>query len=132
MLTKEQKAEVEMILGELTDPQRVYVEEFVSNGFKKSQAMKASGHSIVAHGRESICQSPKIRDKIIRVLEAIGLTPEAVIEGLLMEARGELGDSRAADRIKAWEDLGKHLGMFSENRERTEAITVEFKEDWNE
>ena len=49
--------------------------------------------------------------------ESYGLTRRVVVQGLLIEARGEGRDSTSSTRVSAWEKLGKLLKMFEDKPE---------------
>ncbi len=49
--------------------------------------------------------------------ESYGLTRRVVVQGLLIEARGEGKDSTSSTRVSAWEKLGRLLKMFEEKPE---------------
>lgn len=53
-------------------------------------------------------------------------TVEAVAEGLLFEATLFDKSATQGGRLKAWELLGKHLGMFKDRKDEGEPVVVHF------
>ena len=51
-----------------------------------------------------------------RVKEEVGLTVDMVVNGLLKEAQDYAEGSTQSARVSAWAHLGKHLGMFVEQK----------------
>ena len=51
-----------------------------------------------------------------RVKEEVGLTVDMVVQGLLKEAQDDSDGSTQSARVAAWAHLGKHLGMFVEQK----------------
>lgn len=51
-----------------------------------------------------------------RVKEEVGLTVDMVVQGLLKEAQDYAEGSTQSARVSAWAHLGKHLGMFVEQK----------------
>jgi hypothetical protein len=49
------------------------------------------------------------------------------LDGLLREAGRGGKDSSQANRIKAWELIGKHLGMFRDRKDEAEPLAVSFE-----
>ena len=51
-----------------------------------------------------------------RVKEEVGLTVDIVVQGLLKEAQDYAEGSTQSARVSAWAHLGKHLGMFVDQK----------------
>lgn len=54
--------------------------------------------------------------------EAISITPEKIIEKLFHEASMEYGSTNQSARIQALQLIGKHIGMFKEEKEKEKII----------
>lgn len=48
--------------------------------------------------------------------EGVGLTIDMVVQGLLKEAQDYAEGSTQSARVSAWAHLGKHLGMFVDQK----------------
>jgi phage terminase small subunit len=55
--------------------------------------------------------------------DALDLKPEDIIKGLYSEAMYREKGSNHAARVTAWSMLGKHLNMFSEEKQQDEKVT---------
>ena len=80
-------------------------------------------------GASAIASNPKVAAFIKKHMQAAAekaqVTPEYVIERLMIESEGRGPDTSSAARTKATELLGKHLGMFVERTELTGGMTIE-------
>lgn len=102
----------------LSDKETAFVLEFIKdrNG---SRAASEAGYKNPRQMANKLKNKPQIQKALQsfadEVEEKALVTQEQVINGLLSEAKfvGE-GSSHAA-RVSAWEKLGKHLNMFTEN-----------------
>ena len=108
----------------LSEKQRRFVEEYLVD-LNATAAARRAGYS------EKTCRSigaenltkPDIQAAIAEAMskraEQCDLSAEKVVRGLLDEAErfGE-GSSHSA-RVRAWELLGKHLGMFTDRVEHS-------------
>lgn len=54
--------------------------------------------------------------------EAISITPEKIIEKLYHEASMEYGSTNQSARIQALQLIGRHIGMFKEEKEKEKII----------
>ena len=97
---------------------------------KKSatEAAKLAGYSPSYANRQAakLVDKPQIKARIEelqrRVDDQFVVTPAQVRRGIYHEAQN--ADSAAA-RIRAWELLGKDLGMFTDRTEHSGGITIE-------
>lgn len=104
-------------MGDLTDKQRRFVEEYVVD-FNAAGAARRAGYSENSAremGHENLTK-PHITERINERLEKFEheahVTKAMVVSGLLQEAHNADSDSA---RVSAWKELGRHLGMFTDN-----------------
>jgi phage terminase small subunit len=104
----------------LTDKQKRFAEEYLVD-LNATQAAIRAGYS--ARNADKI--GPELLGKT-RVSEAIQsaqqaranrveLTQDAIIHGLWAEAKLQGEGSSPSARVRAWELLGKHLGLFKDH-----------------
>ena len=106
----------------LTNKQQRFVEEYSVDSNATQAAIRAgySQKTAAAIGEENL-RKPDIATALraIRkeVAESLHLTAQHVLEGLYREATaGNTGEPHSA-RVRAYELLGKHMGMFVERQE---------------
>ena len=77
-----------------------------------------------------IRSNPKVDAFISKHMQAAAekalVTPEYVIDRLMIESEGRGPDTNSAARTKATELLGKHLGMFTDKVEHSGGLAIEF------
>lgn len=103
---------------ELTDLEREVAENYLSNGFSRKQAVidsssKAKESSAKAFGHE-IINRPHVAAYIEKRLEETILSTNQILGGI-----SDLAESAELqrDRLKAYELLGKHRKLFTEQSE---------------
>lgn len=101
----------------LTPKQAAFVEEYLvdGNGTRAAIAAGYSKHS----ARTAACDNlmkPYIAEAIAQAQRArserVEFTADDVVRGLISFVEGEQEDALAKDRVRCFELLGKHLGMF--------------------
>lgn len=107
---------------ELTDRQARFCEEYLID-LNATQAAIRAGYSKKT-AREQAAQNLSklnIQEKIAELkaerAKRTEMTQDSVIQELAAVARAEVKGVRAVDKLKAFELLGKHLGMFVERYE---------------
>lgn len=103
----------------LTPKQAAFVREYLVD-LNATQAAERAGYSAATAqqmGAENLSK-PLIREAIeagkAERASRVEMTADDVLRGLLLEARREGEGSSHGARVRAWETLGKHLGMFAE------------------
>lgn len=106
----------------LTARQEAFCREYVID-LNATQAAIRAGYSekgATVRGSELLAIR-KVADRVAELsgvkAERAALDAQTVLEGLLMEARGEGPDTASSARLRAWELVGKHLGMWRESKE---------------
>jgi phage terminase small subunit len=106
--------------GGLTPKQAAFVREYLVDLNAKQAAIRAGyskGASAEVEGSR-LLRNPKVADAIAKAqgkrAEKVELTAEMVINGLLKEATADDGPTCKTARVKAWELMGKHLGMMTD------------------
>jgi phage terminase small subunit len=105
--------------GGLTPKQAAFVREYLVD-LNATQAAIRAGYSKSTAGQigDENLKKPQIADAIAKAqgkrAEKVELTAEMVINGLLKEATADDGPTCKAARVKAWELMGKHLGMMTD------------------
>lgn len=104
-------------MAKLRDKQRRFVEEYLID-FNATQAAIRAGYSkktAEVIGHENL-RKPNIQQAIQSSMAALSekteITREMIVEGLLKEAKFFDDGCTHGARVKAWEVLGKHIGMF--------------------
>lgn len=103
----------------LTPKQQRFVDEYLVD-LNATQAAIRAGYS--ANTARQIGQENLSKPDIAAAVQARSaarqarteVTQDTVVQGLLAEARSVGEDTSQAARVKAWELLGKHVGMFEE------------------
>lgn len=113
--------------SKLTTKQRLFVEAYLANPNATEAARKAGykGNDVTlgAVGAENL-KKPQIAELLAgRVQEAI-ITTDEVLNGV---KRIALNGQREADKLKAYELLGKYLVLWTDKQENSGTQTVIFK-----
>ncbi len=103
----------------LTAKQAAFVREYLVD-LNATQAAERAGYSAATAqqmGAENLSK-PLIREAIeagkAARAQAVEITAETVLRGLLAEATADDGPMCKTGRVKAWELIAKHLGMMTE------------------
>ena len=104
---------------DITEQEKLFAEAFVTNGFKRREAVKEAGFktdNIQAKGA-ALLSRPVVAEYITKLVEGkrknFYINELDIIEGLYEEAKltkAEGGTQQG--RIQAWTAIGKHYGMF--------------------
>ena len=109
-------------MDKLTDKQAAFVREYVVD-WNATAAAKRAGYSVKTSysvGQENLRKpviARAINDEIQLLASRVHVTQEVVVYSLLAMARDE--SVPPVSRIRAWELVGKHLGMFADKAEVT-------------
>lgn len=106
-----------MARGKLTLKQERFVAEYLKDLNATQAAIRAgySERSAASIGDENLRKpevAAAVENAMAKRAERTALTQEEVIDGLRDEATDHTDQSSHAARVKAWELLGRHLGMF--------------------
>jgi len=71
-----------------------------------------------------------IVEAVEKVMRAMDVTLDDIIQGLLIEAEGRGPDTNSRSRITAWMEIAKLKGILEEKKD--ENLKIEFAENWNE
>lgn len=105
--------------GGLTPKQAAFVREYLVD-LNATQAAIRAGYSKKTAGQigEQNLKKLEVQQAIAKGQEKrsakVELTAEVVINGLMKEASADDGPTCKTARVKAWELLGKHLGMMTD------------------
>lgn len=108
--------------NKLTDIETVFIEAYLSNGYNRKDAVLKSGlitDSPSAMGSRILARpavQKEMQKRIEKKRSAFFVQELDVLEGLYREANREGKGSTQSGRINAWVAIGKHLGMFTENK----------------
>ncbi len=111
----------------LTHKQEVFCREYLVDHNGAQAAIRAGYSEKTARNIASqLLAKPAIKGRV-EALEAetctsLGVTPEMVIEGLLIAANDH--DAPASSRVAAYAHLGKYLGMFTDKVEQTNETRI--------
>lgn len=114
----------------MTPKQAQFVREYLVD-FNATQAAVRAGYSSKTANRiaSENLSKPVIAAAIQRAIEArakkADLSAQDVVNGLLAETKGK----NAGVRVRAWELLGKHLGMFVDRVQHEGGIDMEIVYD---
>jgi phage terminase small subunit len=103
----------------LTPKQAAFVREYLLSLNATQAAIKAGYSEKTAEviGHENL-RKPQIQAAVAKAqgehMAKLDLKAETVLGGLLKEARADDGPMCKAARVKAWELLGKHLGLLTD------------------
>ena len=106
----------------LTPKQEAFVREFPTDLNATQAAVRAGYSEKTAHSAgPRLLANVGVAAALEKVKEVraeqAGVTQGMVLDGLLTEAQGKGEDTTSSARTKAWELLGKHLGMLVERRD---------------
>ena len=106
----------------LTNKQQRFVEEYATDSNAKQAAIRAgySERSAEVQGYQLLQKTSvaaAIRGVRRSVAEQLNITTQDVLNGLHTEATAGDTSEPNSSRVKAWEILGKHMGMFIERQE---------------
>ncbi len=108
-------------MANLTPKQQRFVEEYLIDLNATQAAIRAGYSEKTAQqmGSENLLK-PVIAKAIAEAQEKLSnkaqVTVEMVVQGLLNEAKDLSEGSTQSARVSAWAHLGKHLGMFVEQK----------------
>ena len=111
----------------LTPKRAAFVREYLID-LNATQAAERAGYSAkTAYSQgHRLLKDAEIQRAISagqeRRAQDTGLSAQTVLEGLRSIAEGEASDSA---RVRAYELLGKHLGMFTDRVEHSGGMTIE-------
>jgi phage terminase small subunit len=116
-------------LAKLRDKQQRFVEEYLVD-FNATQAAIRAGYSKRTAGKigtENL-QKPAIQGAIraaqAQLSKKTEVTREMIVAGLLKEAEFYEDGCTHGARVKAWEVLGKHVGMFDRQGETDTSAAI--------
>lgn len=111
------------VLGStLTPKQQRFVQEYLID-LNATQAAIRTGYSAKTAEVQGcrLLSNAKIAQAVSDAMKAraedTGIDQKMVIAGLIQEAKAAGEDTTSSARIRAWELLGKHLGMFTDKTE---------------
>lgn len=105
--------------GGLTPKQAAFVREYLVD-LNATQAATRAGYSKATANEQGarLLANASVKEAIAKAQQKraskVELTAETVIEGLMKEACADDGPTCKTARVKAWELLGKHLGMLTD------------------
>ncbi len=105
----------------LNPKQKRFVEEYLID-LNATQAAIRAGYSKKTAGIQGfdLLKNPKVQGAIAKAQEKlskrVSVTQEEVIEGLKGEATYHGRNASPGARVSAWNLLGKHIGMFKDNK----------------
>lgn len=112
------------IQGDGVTPQEdLFIEAYLSNGYNRKDAVVKAGYSTdkpSAQGGkllQRVAVQKEIRKRIDKKRSSFFVQELDVLEGLYREANNTGKGSTQTGRISAWVNIGKHLGMFSEDKQ---------------
>ena len=104
---------------ELTPKQAAFVREYLKD-LNATQAATRAGYSAKTANEQGarLLAKASIQEAVARGREKLAakveVTTERVLNGLLAEATADDGPTCKTARVKAWELLGKHLGLLTD------------------
>lgn len=108
----------------LSPRQKLFVEAYCTH-FSPSKAYVEAGFNNSAHKSTrayELLQKPQVATAIEARLankkKTFRIREDEILEGLYKEATNE--SARPSERIQAWVQIGKHLGMFREKEQQKE------------
>lgn len=110
--------------GTLTPKQQRFVEEYLID-LNATQAAIRTGYSAKTANEQAsrLLANVKIAAAVAEAMKTRAdetkIDQQMVIAGLIQEARAAGEDTTSSARIRAWELLGKHVGMFTEKHEHS-------------
>jgi len=116
---------------EITKKQKSFADEYLKDYNGKQAAIRAGYSEKTAENQASrMLRLVKVAEYLgkrqIEKEKKIGITIEAIIEELREVGFGVVDGEKLKmnDKIKALELLGKHLGMFSENKDKETEVNI--------
>jgi hypothetical protein len=103
----------------LTPKQAAFVQEYLKD-LNATQAAIRAGYSekTAAEQASRLLSNVKVQEAVTKGREKLAhkveVTTERVLGGLLAEATADDGPMCKGARVKAWELLGKHLGLLTD------------------
>lgn len=103
----------------LTPKQAAFVQEYLVD-LNATQAAIKAGYSekTAAEQASRLLTNVKVQEAVMKgrdkLANKVEVTTEKVLGGLLKEASADDGPMCKAARVKAWELLGKHLGLLTD------------------
>ncbi len=109
-------------MNDLTVKQRKFINAYLISGNASRAAIEAgySPKCARAIGQENLTKpniSQEINRRLKQIEEQFSINRDKVIRGLLKEAQNEDEGSTHSARVRAWECLGKTLGLFMDKKE---------------
>jgi phage terminase small subunit len=110
---------------------------FITNYLETGNGTKAAilagyGEKSAAAAASRLLRNPEVRTAIdaelLRRAELGGITATYVLNGI--RAIAEDSTTRNADKLRAYELLGKHLKLFSDNQETDDKIEIIVTRSW--
>ena len=108
----------------MTPKQEEFVRQYLIDRNATQAAIRAGYSEKTAHVQgprllANVSVAAAIRKATEKHSERVELKADDVIRGLLQEAKAGDPDQPHPARIRAWELLGKHIGMFIERHQHT-------------
>lgn len=116
----------------LTTKQRLFIEAYLANPNATEAARKAgykgNDNTLRSVGAENLAK-PSIANLLNERVEQAIITADEILNGVKDIA---LKGKREADKLKAFELLGKHLAMWTDRTEHagSHTIEIEYVNDW--
>ena len=114
----------------LTAKQDRFVAEYLID-LNATQAAIRAGYSVKTAsetGYENLRKpqiAEAIKDAMDKRADAVLITADDVVRGLMAEARDNGEGSTQGARVAAWAHLGKHLGIFEDhNRQKAQQVII--------
>lgn len=114
-------------MQKLTDKQKRFVEEYLVDLNATQAAIRAGYSAKTARSQgQRLLTKADIQAELARRQETYAKRVEWTVEEILADLKGIATDpaQRPADRLKAYELGGKHLGMFTENIHITRGVPI--------
>jgi len=105
---------------ELTPQQREFVKEYVTNGRNAQKAAIAAGYSAsyAKNRTTALLNNDFVAEAILRYSHRaavdVDLTVGKILRGIIKNAEDAHAEGKFGDSTKAWELLGKHMGLFTD------------------
>ena len=129
-------------MAKLTEKQELFVQEYLID-LNATQAAIRAGYkedNAYSMGAENL-KKPQIAERIEEVMNERAARTDITQDRILNELakigfaeNGRIGDAivKTADKIKALELLGKHVGMFQDKADASVPVTVVVNYDYGE
>jgi len=123
-------------MGKMTDKEKIFVNEYCSNGFNATKAAITAGYAENSARQTAyrIMTNDYIQDAIqefmAKAQEDALCTVEMVVKGLLAETKDDVEGSTQSARVSAWKALTDYTGGFDNNVQTTKnTVTVSKADD---